>query len=235
MTVESDNEVVATGRQHGRLYCMDFECVKMRSGNATSSALMTGRINKQLELWHQRFGHLGNENLVKLVNKGMVEGMKIANTGKKNEKLLCEPCITAKQTREPFKVRSDAKRASRSLEIVHSDVCGKITPLSWDGNEYFVSFTDDYTHVSVVYLMKTKDQVLECLKEYEAMASAHFGTGRVFQSDDEAVLSQQGYPDGEDCAVYAGAKRRERAAQSYHRRKSESDAAGKRSPKVPVG
>lgn len=176
VTVEADNEVVATGRQHGRLYCMDFECVKMRNENTTSSALMTGKVSKQLELWHQRFGHLGNENLQKLVKKGMVEGMKIASVGKKNEMLLCEPCITAKQTREPFKVRSDVKRASRPLEIVHSDVCGKITPVSWDGNEYFVSFTDDYTHISVVYLMKTKDQVLECLMEFEAMASAHFGS-----------------------------------------------------------
>lgn len=59
---------------------------------------------------------------------------------------------------------------------MHSDVCGKISPVSWDGNEYFVSFTDDYTHVSVVYLMKTKDQVLDCLKDYEAMVSAHFGS-----------------------------------------------------------
>lgn len=104
VTVEVDGEVVATGRQHGRLYCMDFECVKQRG--ATSSALMTGRVSKQLELWHQRFGHLGNENLLKLVNKGMVEGMKIASGGKKNEMLLCESCITAKQTREPFQVRS---------------------------------------------------------------------------------------------------------------------------------
>lgn len=176
VTVEADNEVVATGRQHGRLYGMDFECVKVRNGSVSSSALVTGRVNKHLELWHQRFGHLGNENLLKLVNKRMVEGMKIMDAGEKNEKLLCEPCITAKQTREPFKPRSDSKRASRPLEIVHSDVCGKITPVSWDGNEYFVSFTDDYTHVSVVYLMKTKDQVLDCLKEYEAMASAHFGS-----------------------------------------------------------
>lgn len=58
---------------------------------------------------------------------------------------------------------------------MHSDVCGPVSPVTWDGNNYFVTFTDDYTHVSVVYLMQSKSEVLQCLEEYEAMASAHFG------------------------------------------------------------
>lgn len=168
VTVECDGEVVATGKQHGQLYSMDFEC-KQKGG----SRAMVGKVSRKLELWHHRFGHLGEENLRKLVKNDMVKGMNIDSDERGSAKFLCESCVTAKQTRGPFQSRTE-KRASRPLEIVHSDVCGPITPQSWDGYQYFVSFTDDYTHVAVVYLMRSKDEVLDRLKEYEAMASAHF-------------------------------------------------------------
>jgi hypothetical protein len=31
------------------------------------------------------------------------------------------------------------------LELVHSDVCGPVTPLSLGGNKYFVTFIDDFS------------------------------------------------------------------------------------------
>lgn len=171
VTVEDDGEVVATGRQLGRLYCMNLICEK-REDNG--EALVTGKVSKKMELWHHRFGHLGNDNLVKLVKKNMVDGMSVDNNCEESVKILCEPCISGKQTREPFHARTE-KRATRPLQIVHSDVCGPVTPVSWDGHEYFVTFTDDFTHVSVVFLLKSKDEVLDRLVEYEAMATAHFG------------------------------------------------------------
>lgn len=38
------------------------------------------------------------------------------------------------------------------------------------GRKYFVRFTDDYTHVSVVYLIRAKNEVFQCLQKYEALA-----------------------------------------------------------------
>lgn len=169
--VEHNGEVVASGQQLGRLYCMDLVCEK---SNVNNNALVTGKVSKKLELWHHRFGHLGNDNLVKLVKKKMVDGMSLDNDFDDSIKFLCEPCINGKQTREKFKTRT-GKFSSRPLQIVHSDVCGPITPVSWDGNSYFVTFTDDYTHVSVAYLMKSKDEVLDRLIDFEAMATSHFG------------------------------------------------------------
>lgn len=175
VTVEVDGEVVATGRQSGRLYCMNFECEQKKTFQASeASAMISGKVPRKLELWHQRYGHLGSDNLAKLLSKNMVDGMKVDAIPNPLVNKLCEACIVGKQTREPFQCRSE-KRANRPLEIVHSDVCGPVTPKTWDGNNYFVTFTDDYTHVSVVYLMRSKSEVLQCLEDYEAMASAHFG------------------------------------------------------------
>lgn len=168
--VEDAGQIVAVGKQSGRLYCMDFD---FKPQQQNSKAMVTGQVDKQVGLWHLRYGHLGNDNLLKLVKKNLVSGMQIDGAG--HERLLCEPCISGKLTRQPFPARQQ-KHSGRPLEIVHSDVCGPIDPVSWDGNRYFVSFTDDYTHLSVVYLLRSKSEVLERLREYEAMAKAHFGT-----------------------------------------------------------
>jgi hypothetical protein len=54
---------------------------------------------------------------------------------------------------------------------VHTDVCGPISLHTWDGNKYFVTFLDDYTHFVVVFLISSKNKVHECFKVYEAMST----------------------------------------------------------------
>ena len=75
-------------------------------------------------------------------------------------------------TRLPF----DDKRPATSnpLERIHSDVCGKIDPPTHDGYEYFITFTDDHTHMTTVYLMRKKSETLDHFKTYYAMATSHF-------------------------------------------------------------
>ena len=53
-------------------------------------------------------------------------------------------------------------------------VCGKIDPPTHDGYEYFVTFTDDNTHMTSVHLMKKKSEILQHFKAYHAMATSHF-------------------------------------------------------------
>ena len=82
----------------------------------------------------------------------MSEGINLSKKDIKNN-LDCEICLEAKQTRLPFnKVR---QRATRPLEILHTDVCGPIDPVTWDGKRYFLTVLDDYTHYCKVYLLKS--------------------------------------------------------------------------------
>lgn len=41
--------------------------------------------------------------------------------------------------------------------------------------KYFVTFTDDWSHFAVVFLITSKDEVFECFQTYEALATAKFG------------------------------------------------------------
>lgn len=68
--------------------------------------------------------------------------------------MLCENCILGKMTRQPF--HNKGQRASKPLELVHSDVCGPINSPTWDNYKYYVTFIDDYTHFVMVYLIKEK-------------------------------------------------------------------------------
>ena len=54
---------------------------------------------------------------------------------------FCEPCAEGKLHRKKFPFEG-GKRSEESLGLVHSDVCGKIHPVSLGGGEYFVAFID---------------------------------------------------------------------------------------------
>lgn len=116
----------------------------------------------KLKLWHRKLGHMGLENLKKLTE--LSTGMTL-NKKEINNLEVCEVCLQAFNT-----VRKSAKRP---LEIIHSDICGPIEPITWDGKSYILTVLDDYTHYSKVYLLKTKDEASEYLKEFIMEAEAY--------------------------------------------------------------
>jgi hypothetical protein len=74
------------------------------------------------ELWHRRFGHARFENLVKLAEWELAVGVKVgAGEFRAETSETCEPCIMAKQTRQPFP--DGESQTSGVLELVHMDTC----------------------------------------------------------------------------------------------------------------
>lgn len=115
------------------------------------------------ELWHKRMGHLGIDNLKRLYNQKMVDGIQNIS----NLESMCRICVESKMSKLPF--NKDRKCRSKDvLEIVHTDVCGPITPTTYDGHRYMITFLDDYTHFSAVYLMKQKSDAFVCFRKYHS-------------------------------------------------------------------
>jgi transposase InsO family protein len=52
--------------------------------------------------------------------------------------------------------------------ISHSDLCEMNGILTRAGKKYFISFIDDATRYCQLYLVKTKDEALNCFKIYKA-------------------------------------------------------------------
>lgn len=105
------------------------------------------------EIWHNRMGHLNMQDIRKLIGKQMVTGVELKS---KNDVMkMCEPCVYGKQSRKSFPARIE-HRSNRPLELIHTDVCGPIEPVAWEGSKYFVTFIDDYTHFTVVFTIEKK-------------------------------------------------------------------------------
>lgn len=121
-----------------------------------------------IKTWHMRLGHLRYASVKKLPS--LVEGMNLnSNSLSPN---VCKVCVEGKQTKLPH--NQPRNRATRALELVHSDLMGPIKPTSYDDCNYIIMFLDDYTHFTAAYLLRSKTEVFHYFKIYEAMATAHF-------------------------------------------------------------
>lgn len=130
-------------------------------------------IYKDYKLWHNRLGHIGRSKFLELKNKQlMVDVDQIKDVTP--DETLCEACIKGKQTRLPFSESKDKSHIKRPLFIIHSDVCGPITPSTIDNKNYFVIFVDEYTHYCVTYLITNKSQVFSVFKDYVSKSENHF-------------------------------------------------------------
>ena len=79
---------------------------------------------------------------------------------------LCQNCIQGKMTKRSFIAKG--VRAQECLDLIHSDVCGLFSVHARGGYEYFITFTDDYSRYTYVYLMKKKSEAWEKFKEFMA-------------------------------------------------------------------
>ena len=121
----------------------------------SSRALLT-KVTPQL--WHRRFGHLGYENLAKLQQHNMVNGISIGPEEFKTAgQIPCEPCVKSKQHKEHRPSSESDTKAP--LELLHVDVCGPMQVPSLGGSKYIATFLDDYSKLSVVVAIANKSQV----------------------------------------------------------------------------
>jgi transposase InsO family protein len=120
------------------------------------------------ELWHKRLAHVSEKGLEILVKKNLLSGMKSAPLKK------CTHCLAGKQNRVSFK-GSPSTRKPGILDLVHSDVCGLMKTRTLGGCLYFVTFIDDHSRKLWVYTLKSKDQVLDVFKQFQASVERQTG------------------------------------------------------------
>ena len=154
-----NSKLLATGVMRGKLYVLKMLIPDEQVNVAERSS--------SLQLWHYRLGHLGMDNVNKMMNEQMVDGMNSVNDEKSS---VCEACIMGKQHRCPYP-RGHAEHSTQPFEVVHSDVCGPMSVSSFGGSHYYVTFIDDYTRYNCVYFMKNKSEVLEKFKEFHNFAT----------------------------------------------------------------
>jgi hypothetical protein len=62
---------------------------------------------------------------------------------------------------------SGATRENGVLELVHSDVFGPVTVPSLGGSLYYVSFIDEFSKKTWIYVLRKKSEVFKKFKEFK--------------------------------------------------------------------
>jgi transposase InsO family protein len=145
-------EAIVIGKEEGGLYKL----------KGHSEAAMAHAIENPCELWHRRLAHI-NYKALPYICKAVtgLQELKVDHEG------VCNGCAQGKNIKNSFPKRNS--KAEGVLELVHSDVCGPMPSSSINGYVYYVSFIDDYSHKTWVYLLKSKDEVFNKFKEFKAL------------------------------------------------------------------
>lgn len=98
----------------------------------------------------------------------------------KIENYSYQPCLISKAIRSAkTPMKGTDWKTQEPLQLVHSDVCDTIYPVSMGGDRYFVTLYDDYTAVSAVRFMDSIKNTVHRLKEMIAELNTAAGNQRV--------------------------------------------------------
>ncbi|RDX96303.1 hypothetical protein CR513_21054, partial [Mucuna pruriens] len=87
------------------------------------------------------------------------------------------------------------ERAKDVLELIHTGICGPFPTASWNRQQYFITFIDDYSRYDYLYLIHEKSQSLDVFKSFKIEVELQLG------KKIKAVKSDH---DGEYYGIYDG-------------------------------
>jgi len=94
----------------------------------------------------------------------MVKGMPYID----NLDEVCDSCVFSKHHKASF-AKEIKWKANKALELVHTNMCSPIKPMTTRHNKFFLTFIDDYSKKTYVYFLKRKSEVLNCFKDFKAI------------------------------------------------------------------
>ena len=136
-----------------------------------------------LGCFHRHMGHISPEVARKLVKDQLVTGIRLEYTPY-GRPFFCASCVYAKATWKAVPKMREGERAEVFGGEVHSDLWGPAPVESKGGKKYYVTFIDDKTRLTTIYLLRTKDEAPKVYKLFEAWVKTQMGARiKVLNSD----------------------------------------------------
>lgn len=120
-----NSKLLANGEMRGKLYLLKMLI--------PDEQVNVAERRSSLQSWHYRLGHLGMDNVNKMMNEQMVTGINSVSDEKSS---VCEACIMGKQHGCPYP-RGRSERLTQPFEVIHSDVCGPMSVSLFRGSRYY--------------------------------------------------------------------------------------------------
>lgn len=77
---------------------------------------------------------------------------------------ICVQCIKRKHTKHTSKKR--ATRSTQPLEIIYTDISGPYNVPTFGGEKHFITFIDEFSRYSYIYLLYEKSQLVNSLEAF---------------------------------------------------------------------
>ena len=111
-------------------------------------------------LWHRRLGHISRPQIDRLIKEAILHDLDFSDFH------TCVDCVNGKLTAKVRNTR--ANKGDNVLELIHTYICGPITPTSMGGYRYFITFIDDYSRFRWIDLLQEKSSSLDAFKSFKA-------------------------------------------------------------------
>ena len=112
-----------------------------------------------VDLWHGRLGHVNFSYLKKMKDISLLSNISVSNIGK------CDICVESKATKKTC--NPILKRETKLLNLIHNDLGDLKQTMTRGGKRFYVTFIDDLSRDTKVYLLRNKDEVGEKFSIYK--------------------------------------------------------------------
>ncbi|CAB4016811.1 Retrovirus-related Pol poly from transposon TNT 1-94 [Paramuricea clavata] len=174
--------------EHERLYCLNT-VNQLNDDSNISSSYDKVSLACNIYKWHEILGHCNFDDIMKLEN--VVPGMKVVGKVDRS-KLECGTCTEGKFAN--CRNRAPDSRATKPLEMVHTDLAGPISPVSKNGFKYCIAFTDDFSGAIFVYFLRNKTDTLLATEKFLADC-APYGQVKCLRSDNDTEFMNGDFQD----------------------------------------
>lgn len=171
---DSTNRILTTCFLNGDLYKLGDTAIQSHQSSSIIAA--TTVFPSIADLWHHRLGHISTARVSQLQSQKMVGGIPQHNPTHISS---CRACLHGKQTRKPFKSNIPAYRASSVLELIHTDICGPISPPTHSGCRYFMVLIDDFSRYTIIFLLHYKSEAFTRFTQFVAQVETQHQPRRI--------------------------------------------------------
>jgi hypothetical protein len=145
-------QVLLEGRCESGLYP-----IKLSDIESFKQALI--HVKASTDQWHARFGHPSTQVVRSILSLNNLP------CSKESSHTICNACQLGKSHQLPY--NNAIHRSTSPLQLVFSDVWGP-APISVGGYKYYISFIDDYSKFTWVYLMQDRTEVQRIFLQFQA-------------------------------------------------------------------
>ena len=111
------------------------------------------------------YNMIGHVNIISSIRR--LETMHLMDVVNDENCSKCSVYVEAKYAKKkPFKLAKT--RSIELLELIHSYLVDFKNTISKGGKKYYINFVDDFSRYTKVYLLKSKNEVVEIFLKYKA-------------------------------------------------------------------